>query len=151
MLDCYSVLDITPSATLDEIKSAYRVQALKWHPDKNLSTDTNEKMQEINEAKLILTDKEARIKYDLEYPYYQSFKRNDQQQTTYQFEDEVLKRWMENAKKQAHINLHEMILEFRESSIIGFGTFIRLALMALFGSAIYLFIIFVLKLMIDTP
>jgi len=31
----YDTLSITPSATQDEIKKAYRKAALKWHPDKN--------------------------------------------------------------------------------------------------------------------
>ena len=33
--DYYVILDISNSAILAEIKSAYRTQAKKWHPDKN--------------------------------------------------------------------------------------------------------------------
>ena len=71
--DYYAILDISQSATLAEIKYAFRTQAIKWHPDKNQGNDTTEKMKEINEAKLILTDDEARVRYDREYMRFKSF------------------------------------------------------------------------------
>ena len=51
MRDPYSVLGVSPSATDDEVKSAYRQLAKKYHPDvNNGSTDAELKMKEINEA-----------------------------------------------------------------------------------------------------
>ncbi len=50
----YDVLGISPNATDDEVKAAYREQARKYHPDNYtdnpLSDLAQEKMQEINEA-----------------------------------------------------------------------------------------------------
>ncbi len=52
--DPYEVLGISPNATDDEVKSAYRAMARKYHPDNYannpLSDLAEEKMQEINDA-----------------------------------------------------------------------------------------------------
>ena len=55
--DAYKVLEIEPSATDDEVRTAYRKMAIKHHPDKvaSLGEDirkaANEKLQRINDAK----------------------------------------------------------------------------------------------------
>ena len=54
MTDPYKVLGISPSATDDEVKAAYRELAKKYHPDNYagspLADLANEKMKEVNEA-----------------------------------------------------------------------------------------------------
>ena len=59
--DYYKLLDIQQNASDEEIKKAFREQAIEWHPDRNQGTDTTLRMQEINEAYLILKDKNNQL------------------------------------------------------------------------------------------
>lgn len=61
MKDFYKILNIQPSATEEEIKTAFRKLAHQHHPDKGGSED---KFKEINEAHQILSDKYQRGAYD---------------------------------------------------------------------------------------
>lgn len=62
--DYYSILGIEKGASEDDIKKAYRKQALKWHPDKNKSPHAEEKFKEIAEAYEVLSDPKKRDIYD---------------------------------------------------------------------------------------
>jgi len=63
--DCYEVLGVQRTASTDEIKKAYRKCALQFHPDKNPGDkEAEEKFKEATEAYSILSDQEARSRYD---------------------------------------------------------------------------------------
>ena len=64
MSDYYEVLGVSKNATDHEIKVAYRKQALKWHPDRNKSTEATEKFKEINKAFEVLSDPNKKQRYD---------------------------------------------------------------------------------------
>ena len=63
--DYYEILGVTSTASEQEIKSAYRRLAVKYHPDKNPNDATaEEKFKEAAEAYGVLQDSEQRRRYD---------------------------------------------------------------------------------------
>ena len=63
--DYYEVLGIAKTASADEIKSAYRKLAKKYHPDLNPGDkEAEEKFKEVGEAYEILSDEQKRARYD---------------------------------------------------------------------------------------
>ena len=63
--DYYEVLGVSREATEQELKSAYRKQALKYHPDRNPGDHTaEEKFKEASEAYQVLSDADKRAAYD---------------------------------------------------------------------------------------
>ncbi len=63
--DYYEVLGVARTANDQEIKSAYRRLAIKYHPDKNPgNTEAEEKFKEAAEAYSILSDADQRRRYD---------------------------------------------------------------------------------------
>jgi len=63
--DYYEVLGVTKTATDDEIKTAYRKLAVKYHPDKtNGDKESEEKFREVTEAYETLADSQKRSQYD---------------------------------------------------------------------------------------
>ena len=64
MQDSYEILGISPTATADAIKAAYRKKAAQYHPDKNPSADAPVRFREIQEAYEVLSDPARRKAYD---------------------------------------------------------------------------------------
>ena len=103
MHNYYEILNIKPNSSKNEIKKAFRIEALKWHPDRNKSSDATERMQLINEAYLILHDDEARLRYDKEYKSFSNFeeKTHMYKKENYSFNDDILNDWIKRARYQA--------------------------------------------------
>ncbi|CAB1425223.1 unnamed protein product [Pleuronectes platessa] len=62
--DYYDILGIGKGASEEDVKKAYRKQALKYHPDKNKSPGAEEKFKEIAEAYDVLSDPDKKDIYD---------------------------------------------------------------------------------------
>lgn len=161
-VDYYKILEADISATPTEIKSAFKKQALKWHPDKNPGVNTNDRMRLIIEAHLILKDSEARKRYDKEYRKHNAFKNTQKgnraenkfeqasdyknkydtyQSRDYNVTDDVLNKWMENAAKQASEYLAQTIEDFKGIASIGAKTFVNELIPRLIGGAVILIIL----------
>jgi hypothetical protein len=60
----YEILGITPDATEEEIRQAYRKLAKKYHPDRNEHPDARAKFIEVSKAGRVLLDQRKRQEYD---------------------------------------------------------------------------------------
>lgn len=61
----YETLGVTPSASADDIKVAYKALAKKYHPDVGGTTASEEKFRQVTEAYTVLANIDSRVKYDL--------------------------------------------------------------------------------------
>lgn len=64
MSDFYALLEVERSASVDDIKKAYRRQAMRYHPDRNPEPDAEARFKEITEAYEVLRDPQQRAMYD---------------------------------------------------------------------------------------
>ncbi len=78
MEDLYGVLGVSKNASSEEIKSAYRKLALKYHPDKNPGNPAAEEMfKKVTAAYEVLGDENKRRQYDA-FGSQQSYSQQDQ-------------------------------------------------------------------------
>jgi curved DNA-binding protein CbpA len=64
MISAYELLDVSNTATEEEILRAYRKAMLRYHPDHNSSPEAAAKAKQLNRAKDVLTDPVKRARYD---------------------------------------------------------------------------------------
>ncbi len=96
--DLYKVLNLTCDASKEEIKSAYRKLVRIYHPDVSPESADVNKFKEIKEAYDVLTDDEARQKYDVLHGFFREKLEKEANKTTHKNKyDEFIK----NAKEKA--------------------------------------------------
>ncbi|MCK9404682.1 MAG: J domain-containing protein [Chitinophagaceae bacterium] len=85
-VDYYKILGLDKTATLKDIKNAYRKLARKYHPDLNPNDkDAKKNFQQINEANEVLSDPEKRKKYD---QYGKDWQHADQFENAKQYQEQ---------------------------------------------------------------
>lgn len=107
-------------ASPEQIHSAYRREAIKWHPDKHPDQDTMERMKEINEAFSMLSNSETKIRYDREYSlYYKTTPSTSKQQyseTEEDIHDTKLRNDIKDAREKAKRSVEELLKAIRQDS-----------------------------------
>ncbi len=64
MTDFYHILGVSATASLTDIKKAFRLKASEFHPDRNASELAPQKFHAVKEAYDVLSDDAARAAYD---------------------------------------------------------------------------------------
>jgi len=86
--DYYKILGVERKASADEIRSAYRKLAMKYHPDKNPGDKKAEdKFKEINEAYQVLSDDQKRAHYDRLGSAYSNYRTTGGRPGDFQWDD----------------------------------------------------------------
>ena len=62
--DYYRIMDVAPDASADDIKTAYRKLARKYHPDVNKAASAKQSFTDLGEANEVLKDPAKRAAYD---------------------------------------------------------------------------------------
>lgn len=121
--DYYKILGVERKANTDEIRSAYRKLAMKYHPDKNPGDKkAEEKFKEINEAYQVLSDEQKRAHYDRLGSAYSNFRTTGGRPGDFQWED-----WFQQQGAGQRGNVDDMF----GGGMGGFSDFFR----TIFGEA----------------
>ena len=139
MLDYYQILGVPKSASLTEIKVAYKKLALKYHPDKNPDNPAAEEhFKQVNAAYQTLSDPYKKASYDLlvSYSYHRS--NTNHTSTTYhrrppQQEKTVYDRYGKYSWKQApkyrEAPVYKIDKDYVRIQVITLATFFTIAIL----------------------
>jgi hypothetical protein len=130
--DYYKILGVDPSTSSEDIRSAYRSLARKFHPDINKSEDSEFWMQLINEAYAVLGDKRKKALYDYVFFADRSFSSQEESETSYRPTSVGL----------AHNGGFRNTFSHFIVSIVGIEEALNIALMALLFFTVSLYLVF---------
>lgn len=114
--DYYEILELSKTATQDDIKKQYRKFAAKYHPDRNKEPDAESKFKEMKEAYDVLSDEQKRRHYDT---YGHTQQQGPQGRGPFGFED-IFSSMFRNQQHQQHQQIPQGILNITlEESVLG--------------------------------
>ena len=100
MKNLYDILEIPSTSSQEEIKRAFRRQAIKYHPDKNFGDKYfAQKFIEVREAYEVLSNKDKKEEYDLAYKLFYSKQTQGQKETIKQKASEEKRQRKEKEEK----------------------------------------------------
>ena len=128
-MNYYELLGISIDATEEEIKSAYKKEIKKWHPDINKDEEAVSITMKLNEAKETLLNSEKRLEYDnyinhKENETYQKYTNVKVEKSNYnennvseeynKYEERMVTKWeyLKEYMQQKNINLLRRIISF---------------------------------------
>lgn len=127
--DYYKILGVERKAKAEEIRSAYRKLAMKYHPDKNPGDKKAEdKFKDINEAYQVLSDDSKRAKYDQLGSAYTNFRGRGGNPTDFQWDDWFQQNARQSQRGRSYTNSDDA---FSGGNINNFSDFFRM----MFGEA----------------
>lgn len=125
--DYYKTLGVERKASTDEIRTAYRKLAMKYHPDKNPGDKKAEdKFKEINEAYQVLSDEQKRAHYDRLGSAYSNYRSTGGRPGDFRWDD-----WYQQGAGQRGGNVNMDDLFGNSGGINSFSDFFR----TIFGEA----------------
>lgn len=125
--DYYKILGVERKAKAEDIRSAYRKLAMKYHPDKNPGDKKAEdKFKEINEAYQVLSDDAKRAKYDQLGSAYSNFRGRGGNASDFQWDD-----WFNQNASQQRGRTYTSADEVFGGGLNNFSDFFRM----MFGEA----------------
>lgn len=125
--DYYKTLGVDRKASTDEIRTAYRKLAMKYHPDKNPNDKkAEEKFKEINEAYQVLSDEQKRAHYDRLGSAYSNYRSTGGRPGDFRWDD-----WYQQqaAGQRGNVNMDDLF--GNSGGAGGFSDFFR----SIFGEA----------------
>ncbi len=95
----YETLEVTDTASNEEIKRQFKLLAKKWHPDRNFGNENQcrEKFINIYTAYQVLSDEKARAEYD---NFLKALKRSSEIDKLLE-QEELFTQWLKKSKKDA--------------------------------------------------
>jgi hypothetical protein len=99
----YDILGVSPTATISEIKKAFRLKAKHLHPDRNPSPKAHEEFLELNEAFALLIE----LKSNQKDHFFQGHSENTQETDEDAWERIVKEKVRQRAKQQAKMSYQE--------------------------------------------
>lgn len=125
MEDYYETLGVSYNASIDDIKSAYRALAKRWHPDVCKQPDAHQQFVKIGEAYEILSNPQTRQEYDYVRAYRQSGyaeqSHSTQGYSTYSETAQNFNQAQQTAKQRAEANAYKPLEELLSLLLVAGG------------------------------